>query len=97
MTRITVLDPTAAPPAVDPDPGPDAGSLAGRRVGLRHDRAWRSWDHVMDDWAARLRAADAEVVTWCAGNRIGEEGERTAAELERFADDVDVVVVGLGN
>ena len=97
MARITVLDPTAAPPATTSDPGPDAGPLAGRRVGLRHDRAWRSWDHVMEDWTARLDALGADVVTWCAGNRIGNEGERTAAELDRFADDVDLVVVGLGN
>jgi hypothetical protein len=97
MARIRILDPTAPPPASDPDPGPDAGRLRGRRVGLRTDRAWRSWETVTEEWAARLHAAGAEVVPWCAGNRIGDEGDETAAALDRFADDVDVVVVGLGN
>lgn len=97
MARIRILDPTAAPPVSDPDPGPDAGSLRGRRVGLRTDRAWRSWEVVADDWAERLTAAGAEVVRWCAGQRIGAAGEQTAQALDRFADDVDVVVVGLGN
>ena len=54
MARITVLDPTAAPPDVDPDPGP-------------------------------------------AGNRIGDDGVRTFAELDDFATDVDIAVIGLGN
>ena len=97
MGRILILDPTAAPPEVDPDPGPDAGSVAGRTVGIRHDTAWKSFDWVIDEWTSRLRAAGAEVRTWCAGNRIGDEGERTRAELESFATDVDIAVVGLGN
>ena len=97
MGRILVLDPTAAPPEVDADPGPDAGSLAGRTVGIRFDRAWKSFEWVIEEWTPRLRGAGAEVRTWCAGNRIGEEGERTRAELESFATDVDIAVVGLGN
>jgi hypothetical protein len=97
MARIRVLDPTAAPPAVDPQPGPDAGALAGKRVGLRYDRAWRSWLWVLDEWAPRFEAAGARVVRFEAGNRIGDEGEATFAALDRFTDDVDVALVGLGN
>jgi len=97
MGRIRVLDPTAPPPDVDPQPGPDAGTLAGRRVGLRHDSAWRSWLWVLDEWEPRLRDAGAEVVRWSAGNRIGDEGDETFAALDRFAADVDVALVGLGN
>ena len=97
MARIVVLDPTAAPREVDPDPGPDAGRLAGRTVGVRYDTAWRSFDAVIDEWIPRLRDAGADVRTWCAGNRIGDEGERTRTELESFATDVDIAVVGLGN
>jgi hypothetical protein len=52
---------------------------------------------VIDEWTTTLEAAGAEVRSWCAGNRIGEEGERTRAELERFVDEVDIAVVGLGN
>ena len=75
MGRVRILDPTAAPPATDPDPGPDAGSLEGKRVGIRFDRAWRSWLFVIDEWETRLRGAGATVVRWEAGNRIGVDGQ----------------------
>jgi hypothetical protein len=97
MARIVVLDPTAAQPEVDADPGPDAGRLAGHTVGIRYDTAWESFEWVIDEWAERLRAAGADVRPWCAGNRIGDEGERTRAELDSFAATIDVAVVGLGN
>jgi hypothetical protein len=97
MARIRVLDPTAAPPEVDPDPGPDAGPLSGRIVGIRYDSAWRSWEWAIDEWRQALEAAGIEVKLWLAGNRVGDEGERTFAELEQFADSVDIAVVGLGN
>lgn len=97
MTRMTILDPTAPPPVVDPDPGPDAGPLAGKRVGLRYDSAWRSYEWVLDEWKSRLEAAGAIVDVWQAGNRVGEGGRATFAELDEFADRVDVALVGLGN
>ena len=97
MARITILDPTAAPPDVDADPGPDAGSLAGRTVGLRWDSPWRSWQWVIDEWAPALEDVGANVRTWLAGGRVGDEGEKTFAELNSFADEVDVAIVGLGN
>jgi hypothetical protein len=97
MGSILVLDPTASPPEVDPDPGPDAGSLTGRTVGIRYDRTWESFLWAIDEWEPRLRAAGADVRKWRAGNRIGEEGARTRAELESFATDVDIAIIGLGN
>jgi hypothetical protein len=97
MARVAVLDPTAPPPESDSDPGPDAGELAGRVVGIRYDRTWRSFLWVIDEWEARLAAEGAEVRRWCAGNRVGDEGLRTAEELEGFAAGVDLAVVGLGN
>jgi hypothetical protein len=97
MVRMRVLDPTAPPPEIGADPGPDAGALAGRLVGVRYDRTWRSFEWVIDEWATMLGDAGADVRPWCAGNRVGEEGERTRAELDRFVDEVDVAVVGLGN
>ena len=48
-------------------------------------------------WRAELQAAGADVSDWHAGNRIGEEGDRTFAELASFASDVDIAIVGLGN
>lgn len=97
MARVRVLDPTAPPPATDPDPGPPAGALAGKVVGLRFDRAWRSWLWVLDEWEPRLRDAGARVVRWEAGNRIGVDGEDTFSRLSVFAADVDAALVGLGN
>ena len=97
MGRIKVLDPTAPPPEDDLGPGPDAGELAGKVVGIRYDRAWRSFEWVTDEWAKSLRNQGADVRVWCAGNRIGDEGERTRRELDEFADSVDLAVVGLGN
>lgn len=97
MARITVLDPTATPPELTPEPGPDAGTLTGRRVGLRTDATWQSWEWVLDEWTQSLSTAGASVQVWNAGNRIGDEGERTFQELDTFATDVDIAIVGLGN
>jgi hypothetical protein len=92
-----MLDPTASPPATDPDPGPDAGPLAGKVVGMRFDRAWRSWLWVMDEWEPRLTAAGARVLRWEAGNRVGVDSQDTFSQLGVFAADVDAALVGLGN
>jgi hypothetical protein len=97
MSRVRVLDPTAAPPATDPDPGPDAGTLRGKTIGLRFDRAWRSWLWVLDEWEPHFRTAGARVLRWEAGNRIGVDGGDTFAQLGVFAADVDAALVGLGN
>ena len=97
MERVRILDPTAAPPSQDPDPGPDAGQLSGRRLGIRYDTAWRSFEWVIDEWEPRLRGAGVDVQRWIAGNRVGEEGDETFAQLADFAATVDVAIVGLGN
>ena len=89
--------PCGPPPELTPEPGPDAGSLTGRLVGLRTDETWQSWEWVLDEWKQSLDAAGASVRVWSAGNRIGEEGERTFRELDEFAAWVDVAIVGLGN
>jgi hypothetical protein len=97
MGRITVLDPTAPPPDDEAGPGPDVDTVEGRLVGIRYDRAWRSFDWVVDEWTRLLEGDGARVRHWCAGNRIGDEGELTRAELDAFAAEVDLAVAGLGN
>jgi hypothetical protein len=97
MTRIVVLDPTAAPAASGVGPSPDVGSLASKTVGIRRDRLWRSFEWVAEEWAGSFRELGANVVLWTAGNRIGEEGERMRHELDDFVSRIDVAVVGLGN
>jgi hypothetical protein len=78
-------------------PGPDAADVGGRIVGVRSDRTWPSFEWVLDEWTRELTAAGAEVRPWRAGNRIGDDGVRTFAELDDFATDVDIAIVGLGN
>ncbi|MGH7856689.1 MAG: hypothetical protein ACREQY_05105, partial [Candidatus Binatia bacterium] len=82
MTRVRILDPTAPPPGDDLGPGPDAGNLRGKVVGIRLDRAWKSFEWVSDEWSRAFAEAGARVRLWVAGNRIGEEGECTRCELE---------------
>jgi hypothetical protein len=97
MARIRVLDPTAPPPQSEAKRGPDAGAIAGQLIGIRYDQTWQSFFHVKHEWGGALEAAGARTLEWDARNRIGEEGEQTRRALERFASDVDVAVVGLGN
>ena len=97
MARITILDPTAPAPSTDADPGPSVAALGGRRVGIRSDRTWRSFEWVADEWERLLAAEGALVQRWVSGNRIGDEGERTRNELREFTDAIDLAIVGLGN
>jgi len=95
--RIRILDPTAAPPDAAPVDEPLAGRIRGKTVGIRLDRAWRSFEWVADEWRRAFEAHGATVKLWVAGGRVGEEGERTRGELDGFARSVDVAVVGLAN
>ena len=97
MATAIVLDPTASLADDIADPGPDAGSLQGKRIGVRIDMLWRSWDWVADIWAEGLRGEGAEVEFWRSCGRTGEEGRRAAEEYAAFLARSDVAVVGLGN
>jgi hypothetical protein len=98
MTEILVLNPTAAHSADIADPGPNFGNIRGRTIGFRVDTLWRSWDWVVDVWAEKLRELGATTIFWRTHQgRTGNEGERIAAEEQRFMADSDLVVSGLGN
>jgi hypothetical protein len=97
MARIRILDPTAPAPDTDADPGRAIAALTDLRVGIRSDRTWRSFEWVADEWEQLLGEGGAEVHRWVAGNRIGDEGERTRQQLEQFVDALDLAIVGLGN
>lgn len=97
MSRITILDPTAPSPEVDADPGRAPTTLGNCRVGIRSDRTWRSFEWVVDEWESALAAQGAIVQRWVAGNRVGDEGERTRAELDVFVGANELIVTGLGN
>jgi hypothetical protein len=97
MALVTVLDPSSLGGSTTDDPGPEVRSLAGKKVGIRVDILWRSWDWVADEWARLMRAAGAEVTTWRALGRTGDEGDETLAELDRLVAASEVMIVGLGN
>lgn len=97
MGFTTVLDPRSDQQQETTDAGADVGALAGKRVGFRVDILWRSWDWVADEWAKLVEEQGGTAVTWRARGRTGKEGDEVLAELARFADEIDVAVVGLGN
>jgi hypothetical protein len=75
-----------------------AGHLKGKRVGLRRDRFWVSWDVITDEWAKLLEADGASVVFWRAP--IGKGSEAIAAggaDFEEFLSSIDIGVIGLCN
>ena len=65
--------------------------------GLEFSTTYQVYLHAVDEWNRALTADGAEVRTWCAGARVGEGADTTAAELQSFATDVDLAVIGLGN
>ena len=97
MALGMVLDPTATRSDDISSPGPDAGSLAGKRIGIRVDQIWRSWDWISGMWADKFRDAGATVSFWRSCGRSGEEGERMERELKEFLSTIDVAIVGLAN
>jgi len=93
----TILDPSASLAHDIADPGPDAGDLRGKRVAVRIDMLWRSWDWVSEVWADKLRAAGAEVTFWRSCGRTGEEGVIADREYNALLAQSDLAIVGLGN
>jgi hypothetical protein len=72
-------------------------SLAGKRLGLRGDRAWRSLQWFAEEIAtfATEHCGVDRVVFFDPETRIGSpDTERD--KIRRFAEGVDVAVVGLG-
>ncbi|RRQ28986.1 hypothetical protein DK926_03540 [Rhodococcus sp. Eu-32] len=74
------------------------GALYGKRVGLRRDQFWLSWDWISDEWAKALEADGATPVIWRApvgkGDKEMVEGGQEFAE---FLGSIDVAISGLGN
>lgn len=95
---ITILDPRVVPPR-DPETTTFSvdGSIAGKVVGLRLDTAWRSYIAIVEVWEELLTADGAIPKVLWAGERVGDEGVQTRADLEEWSRLIDVGVVGLGN
>lgn len=71
--------------------------LAGVTVGLRLDRTWRCYDVVVDAWQSQLTADGAAPRVLVTGERVGDPGERTRADVDEWSRLVDCGVIGLGN
>jgi Fe-S cluster biogenesis protein NfuA len=72
------------------------GPLDGLRVGLRHEGSWRSWMLIVDDWERFLLRDGAKPVVLQTGERIGELGSTTAADVAAWTDVIDCGISGLG-
>jgi hypothetical protein len=97
-STITVLDPRSPDLTADRGKGPAAGALAGKRVGLRLDEFWGSWDAITEIWAKLLEADGATCVTFRAPVvKHGAPAAQASTDLREFLDSIDVAVVGLCN
>jgi len=97
MATINVLSPVALGPAESQPLAARLASLRGKTLGIRVDKAWRSF-HVFADELGRLareRLGVADVVVFDPATRIGTP-EVESGKVVEFARGVDVAVVGLG-
>ena len=93
---ITILDPRVIPPRdAETATWTFDGPIAGKTVGLRLDQAWRSYIAIVDEWEAMLEADGATPVLLWVGERVGDEGEKTRADLDEWSRLIDIGVVGL--
>jgi len=97
MAETTILSPVALGPSEAKPLSAGLATLAGKRLGIRIDRAWRSWRQAADEIArlARTELAVGDVVIFDPEARIGrpeEESEKVVA----FARGIDAAIVGLG-
>jgi hypothetical protein len=95
---MQILDPTVAFEADQESATFDVGSpLTGKVVGLRLDRAWRSYMVVVEEWEKLLRRDLAVPRVIWTGGRLDDEGETTRSDLNEWSGLIDCGVVGLGN
>ena len=94
---ILVRRPTAAPAGDESAPAFRLDRpVAGLTVGVREDRAWRSWQLIGDLWSERLRRDGAETITVETGAQVGQPGSDDRKQIDELAAAVDAAVVGLG-
>ena len=97
MGSLDILSPVALGPAEVHPLTPRLATLRGTVLGIRVDRAWRSFLHFADE--LRLIALSGpgvrDVVVFDPETRIGSP-EAESGKVAEFARHVDAAVVGLG-
>lgn len=97
MRTISVLSPVALGLRDARPLTPRLSTLDDRRLGIRVDRAWRSFQWLAEEVAERAhsRYRLADVRFFDPETRIGSP-DTEREKLQRFAADVDAAIVGLG-
>ena len=97
MSAIEILSPVALGPSERKPLAPRVPALAGKVLGIRIDRAWRSWWQAADEIAllARSELGVRDVVVFDPESRIGTP-EAESGKVVDFARRIDAAVVGLG-
>ena len=97
MPTIQILSPVALGPTDATPPVARLPTLRGKVLGIRVDKAWRSFHAYADELArlARERLGVAAVVVFDPETRIGTP-EVESGKVAQFARTVDAAVVGLG-
>ena len=97
MRTIDILSPVALGPAQAKPLAARLRTLRGKVLGIRVDRAWRSFLVYADELGrlARERLGVADVIVFDPETRIGTP-EAESGKVVEFARRVDAAVVGLG-
>jgi hypothetical protein len=97
MTTVWVRKPTAKPAGDVSAPAYRLDRpVAGLTVGIRADRAWRSWQLVSTIWDEYLRRDGAETSAVETGAQMGRPGSDDRKQIEELATVTDCAIVGLG-
>jgi hypothetical protein len=70
--------------------------IAGLTIGIRADRAWRSWQLVSEIWAEYLERDGATTIAVETGAQMGRPGSEDRKQIEELANITDCAIVGLG-
>jgi hypothetical protein len=70
--------------------------VAGLTIGIRADRAWRSWQLISEIWGEYLQRDGAETIAVETGAQMGRPGSDDRKQIEELANVTDCAIVGLG-
>jgi hypothetical protein len=70
--------------------------VSGLTVGIRADRAWRSWQLISTIWAEYLERDGATTIAVETGAQMGRPGSDDRKQIEELANTTDCAIVGLG-